>query len=338
VAERSTLAVRDAVRRALTDIGPGELVLVACSGGADSLALAAAAAFVGPRAGWRAGGVVVDHQLQPGSAEVARWAAGVCGSLGLEPVTVRPVMVGAAGGPEAAARDARYDGLLVEAQAAGAAAVLLGHTLDDQAETVLLRLARGSGARSLSAMAPRSGLWRRPLLELPRAVVHASAREVLASIGEAPWVDPHNADARFARVRVRESMDTLARALGPGIVGGLARSASLLRDDADALDAWAQREIDTHASGGRIAAPVLAGLPRAVRTRVLRRMCIEAGVLAGDLTHDHVATVERLVSGWSGQGPTSLPGGIAVSRAAGWVSVGPAPPRLRAPDVPPTQE
>ncbi|CAB4937831.1 MAG: tRNA lysidine(34) synthetase TilS [Actinobacteria bacterium] len=338
MAERSTLAVRDAVRRALADIGPGELVLVACSGGADSLALGAAAAFVGPRAGWRAGGVVVDHQLQPDSAEVARWAAGVCGALGLGPVTVRPVRVGSAGGPEAAAREARYDGLLAEAQASGAAAVLLGHTLDDQAETVLLRLARGSGARSLAAMAPRSGLWRRPLLELPRAVVHASAREALASVGEAPWVDPHNADARFARVRVRESMGTLARALGPGIAGGLSRSASLLRDDADALDAWAQREMDEHASGGRIAVPALAALPRAVRTRVLRRMCIAAGALAGDLTHDHVATVERLVSEWSGQGPTSLPGGIAVSRSAGWVSVGPAPPRLRAPDVPPTQE
>ena len=338
MAGRATLAVRDAVRRALADIEPGELVLAACSGGADSLALAAATAFVAPRVGWRAGGVVIDHGLQPDSGEVAGWAAGVCRKLGLAPVAVRSVSVGSQGGPEAAARDARYEGLLSEAQGSGAVAVLLGHTLEDQAETVLLRLARGSGARSLAAMAPRSGLWRRPLLEVSRAVVHASAREALVSVGETPWIDPHNADARFARVRVRESMDTLARALGPGIVGGLARSALLLRDDADALDSWAQREGDRWASDGRIEVAVLAALPRAVRTRVLRRMCIEAGSPAGDLSHDHVVTVDRLVSEWSGQGPTSLPGGITVSRAGGWVSVGQAAPRLRAPDVPPTQE
>ena len=330
--------MRDAVRRALVDVEPGELVLVACSGGADSLALAAATAFVAPRVGWRAGGVVIDHRLQPDSGEVAGWAADVCRRLGLAPVAVRAVSVGSEGGPESAARDARYEGLLCEAQGSGAVAVLLGHTLEDQAETVLLRLARGSGARSLAAMAPRSGLWRRPLLELSRAVVHASAREALLSVGETPWIDPHNADARFARVRVRESMDTLARALGPGIVGGLARSATLLRDDADALDEWAERECDRWASDGRIEVNALAALPRAVRTRVLRRMCIEAGSPAGDLSHDHVVAVERMASEWRGQGPTCLPGGITVSRAGGWVSVGQSAPRSRAPDVPPTQE
>ena len=330
--------MRDAVRRALVDVEPGELVLVACSGGADSLALAAATAFVAPRAGWRAGGVVIDHRLQPDSGEVAGWAAAVCRKLGLAPMVVRAVSVGSEGGPEAAARDARYEGLLCEAQGSGAVAVLLGHTLEDQAETVLLRLARGSGARSLAAMAPRSVLWRRPLLERSRAVVHASAREALLSVGETPWIDPHNADARFARVRVRESMDTLARALGPGIVGGLARSATLLRDDADALDEWAERECDRWASDGRIEVNAVAALPRAVRTRVLRRMCIEAGSPAGDLSHDHVVAVDRMASEWRGQGPTCLPGGITVSRAGGWVSVGQSAPRSRAPDVPPTQE
>lgn len=330
--------MRDAVRRALADIEPGERILVACSGGPDSLALAAATAFVAPRAGWRAGGVVIDHRLQPGSGEVANWAAAVCGKLGLAPIAVRSVSVGSEGGPEAAARDARYEGLRSEAQDSGAVAVLLGHTLEDQAETVLLRLARGSGARSLAAMAPRSGLWRRPLLGISRAVVHASVSEVLANVGETPWIDPHNADVRFARVRVRESMDTLAMALGAGMVGGLARSASLLRDDADALDDWARRECDRWVLDGRIEASVLAALPRAVRTRVLRRMCIEAGSPAGDLSHDHVVAVDRIVSEWSGQGPISLPGGITVSRAGGWVSVWHAAPRVRAPDVPPTQE
>jgi tRNA(Ile)-lysidine synthase len=338
VAERSTLAVRDAVRRALCDVEPGELVLVACSGGPDSLALAAAAGFVGPRAGWVAGAIIIDHQLQPNSAEIAHWAAGVCRRLGLSPVTVIQVEVGDAGGPESAARDARYLGLRGEANASGAVAVLLGHTREDQAETVLLRLARGSGARSLAAMAPRSGLLRRPLLDLQRSIVHDSARDVLAGIGESPWIDPHNADSRFARVRVRESMDALARALGPGTVGGLVRSASLLRDDADALDDWSDREVAAHAAGGRIEVDVLLGLPRAVRTRVIRRLCIEAGAPAGALTHDHVASAERMVSEWRGQGPASLPGGISVSRAGGWVSVTSAKTCLRAPDVPPTQE
>jgi tRNA(Ile)-lysidine synthase len=187
-------------------------------------------------------------------------------------------------------------------------------------------------------MAPRSGLLRRPLLGLQRSIVHDSARDVLSEIGESPWTDPHNADSRFARVRVRESMDALARALGPGIVGGLARSASLLRDDADALDDWSDREVAAHAAGGRIEVDVLLGLPRAVRTRVIRRLCIEAGAPAGALTHDHVASAERMVSEWRGQGPASLPGGISVTRAGGWVSVTSAETCLRAPDVPPTQE
>jgi tRNA(Ile)-lysidine synthase len=133
-------------------------------------------------------------------------------------------------------------------------------------------------------------------------------------------------------------MDALARALGPGIVGGLVRSASLLRDDADALDDWSDREVAAHAAGGRIEVDVLLGLPRAVRTRVIRRLCIEAGAPAGALTHDHVASAERMVSEWRGQGPASLPGGISVSRAGGWVSVTSAKTCLRAPDVPPTQE
>src|SRR5215469_4720405 len=157
-------AVRNAVRGCLDDLAPGDLVLVACSGGADSLALAAALAFVAPRAGLRAGGVTVDHGLQEGSAARAADVTSALTALGLDPVRGVAVAVDGLGGPEAAARAARYDALAQTAEQTGATAVLLGHTLDDQAETVLLGLARGSGPRSLAGMPPRRGVFRRPLL------------------------------------------------------------------------------------------------------------------------------------------------------------------------------
>ncbi len=158
-------AVRNAVRASLAGLMPGDLVLAACSGGQDSLALAAALAFVAPRAGLRAGAVTVDHGLQEGSAEHAARLMPTLSGLGLDPVLVATVAVAGPGGPEAAARTARYAALEKTAADVGAAAVLLGHTLDDQAETVLLGLARGSGPRSLAGMPHR-----------PRALSPAAAR------------------------------------------------------------------------------------------------------------------------------------------------------------------
>ncbi len=197
----ATAAVRSAVRRSLGFADDGDVVLVGCSGGADSLALAAAAAFVGPRAGVGVAGVTVDHGLQRGSADRAGATVDVLRRLGISPAVAVRVIVGTAGGPEAAAREARYDALRGVAEEIGAVGVLLGHTSDDQAETVLLGLARGSGARSLSGMAPVRGLWRRPLLDLPRAVV----RRACAEAGLTPWEDPHNDDPAFARARVRRA-------------------------------------------------------------------------------------------------------------------------------------
>lgn len=312
----ATVRIRSAVARACFDIEPGELVLVACSGGADSMALAAAAAFTAARAGWRCGAVIVDHGLQAESAVVASRTAELCRQLGLDPVRVVRVEVGGAGGPEAAARDARYAALREVSDELRARAVLLGHTRDDQAETVLIRLARGSGARSLSAMAPVSGDWRRPLLDITRAQTEESAHEVLTPLEAAPWIDPHNADPRFTRVRVRAALGELEQALGPGVAESLARSAELLRDDADALDAWAdEASVAVIGADGAAECQGLAGLPRAVRTRIIRRMCLAAGSPGEDLTRDHVLTVERLVSDWSGQGPISLPGRVTARRA-----------------------
>jgi tRNA(Ile)-lysidine synthase len=299
-------AVRRAVRGALADLEPGDLVLVAVSGGPDSLALAAAAAAEAPKLTLRAGAVTVDHGLQPGSAERAGTVSAGCRRLGLDPVVVRTVTVGTDGGPENAAREARYAGLDAAADDCGAVAVLLGHTLDDQAETVLLGLARGSGARSLAGMPARRGRLRRPLLEVRRE----TTSQACAALGLTPWSDPHNTDAAYARARVRASaMPALVDALGPGVPGALARSAAMLRADADALDAWAAAVSDP------CDVAALAGLPVAVRTRVLRAAAVSAGVPAGSLTSDHVREIDRLLTDWHGQGPVSLPGGLEASRA-----------------------
>lgn len=306
------------------------MILVACSGGADSLALAGTAAWVGARDGWTPAAVVVDHGLQAGSAEVASWAADVCSRLGIDDVTVRRVQVSGPGGPEASARDARYAAIEGVADELDAQAVLLGHTREDQAETVLLRLARGSGARSLAGMASAAGRLRRPLLSVPRDEVRAAAAELLEPLGERPWEDPHNDDHRYARVRVRQALDAVEEALGGGVVAGLARSAFLLRDDADALDALAQTHaqalvsVDEHGVRS-IDCEELGSLPRALRTRIIRSMCLAAGSAGEDLDFGHVLVVERLVSSWTGQGPIALPGRVRAMRAYGRLRVAPAP-------------
>ena len=305
--------VRRAVRESCADLSPGDLVLAACSGGPDSVALSAALAVEAPRAGLRAGAVTVDHRLQPGSRERAEKVAADLTALGLDPVEVLTADVGGPGGPEAAAREARYRALDAAADRLGAAAVLLGHTRDDQAETVLLGLARGSGARSLAGMAAQRGRYRRPLLDLPRDVVRAAAA------GHATWDDPHNADPAYARARVRRDvLPGLERDLGPGVTAALARTAALLRADADALDGWAAEAHASATAGGvGLDVTVLAGLPAAVRTRVLRRAAIDAGCPATDLDAGHVAELDRLVTDWHGQGPLHLPGAVAASRACG---------------------
>ena len=306
-------AVRNAVRACVADLAPDALVLAACSGGADSLALAAALAFVAPRAGLRAGGVTVDHGLQEGSAGRAATVASVLSGLGLDPVRSVAVTVEAerSGGPEAAARTARYAALSRVAAEDGAAAVLLGHTLDDQAETVLLGLARGSGGRSLAGMPPGRGVFRRPLLGLRRTVTTAAC----AAASLDPWEDPHNADRRFARVRVRlDALPALEAALGPGVAEALVRTAGQLRADAEVLEKISSERTRDDSP---LSASSLADLPGAVRTRMLRSAALEAGCPAGALTAGHVARLEELVTDWHGQRWIDLPGGVRASRRAG---------------------
>lgn len=324
------MATRAAVGSALDDLAPGARILVACSGGPDSLALVAATAWVAERSHLVASAVVVDHGLQADSASVAANAADTCVSLGV-PARVVRVEVGTEGGPEAAARTARYEALTAAAAQEGAAAVLLGHTLEDQAETVLLRLARGSGARSLAAMGARTDPWRRPFLALPRATVRVAADEALAAVGRPAWSDPHNDDRAFARVRVRALLDGLVDDLGPGVVMGLARSADLLRDDADALDAIADgayaQVVRSEDDDGELTADceALGALPTAVRTRVIRAMALACGSPADALGVDHVRQVDALITDWHGQGETSLPGGVRARRECGRLCLQPSP-------------
>ncbi|MBQ1080189.1 tRNA lysidine(34) synthetase TilS [Nocardiopsis sp. B62] len=315
-------AVRSAVRRALSELPEGTTVLVACSGGADSLALAGALAFEAPRAGVRAGGVTVDHGLQEGSGERAETVAKVLDGLGLDPVRAVPVRVGGSGGPEAAARRARYDALDAVVDELRPAVVLLGHTLDDQAETVLLGLARGSGARSLAGMARRTGAYLRPLLDLDRATV----REACSLEGLSPWEDPHNHDPRFARSRVRhEALPALETALGPGVASALARTAALLRSDADTLDALAGALHERAREGGGpgLAVEPLERAEPSLRTRVLRRAALESGCPASALNARHVRELDRLVTEWRGQAHIDLPGGVRGRRTAGRIVFGP---------------
>ncbi|HMG65972.1 MAG TPA: tRNA lysidine(34) synthetase TilS [Streptosporangiaceae bacterium] len=325
-------AIRLAVRAALAGLPPGDVVLAACSGGADSLALAAALAFEGPRLGLRPGGVTIDHGLQPGSAEQAGRVTGVLAGLGLDPVhavrvtVARPGGAGGYPGPEAAARAARYAAL--DEIAPAPAAILLGHTLDDQAETVLLGLARGSGARALAGMAPVSGRYRRPLLGVRRAQTRAAC----AALRLTPWEDPHNSDPGYARVRVRRVLlPALEEQLGPGVAEALARTAGQLRADADALDELAA------AAGRRMAdgqpglpAGALAAQPPAVRSRLLRAAALAAGAPAGALSHQHVTQMEALVTGWHGQRGVDLPGRIRCQRRYDRLIFA-AGPRTRAP-------
>ncbi|RBY96126.1 tRNA lysidine(34) synthetase TilS [Blastococcus sp. TF02-8] len=322
---RAVAVLRHAVRGGLRR--SPHPVLAACSGGADSVALAAALAFEARDAGVRVGGVTVDHGLQPGSAQRARETAELLARLGLDPVLVLPVQVTEAGGPEGAAREARY-AALASAAVEHDARIALGHTLDDQAETVLLGLGRGSGPRSVAGMVEdRPPFWR-PLLGVRRA----TTREACADQGLPVWDDPWNVDPAYTRVRLRtEALPLLEEVLGGGVAPALARTAALVREDLDALDGIAAAELARLAGevgDGSLPARPLEPLPAAVRRRVLRGWLLAAGI--PDLQAVHLRAVEALVTRWRGQGRVDLPGGAGVVRASGSLVV--LPPEVRRAD------
>ncbi|HET8561601.1 MAG TPA: tRNA lysidine(34) synthetase TilS [Marmoricola sp.] len=313
-------AVRVAVRRCLAPLSrqQGGTVLVACSGGADSLALVSAAAFEARRLPLRVVGVTVDHGLQEGSADRAEHVVGQMAALGVdETATVRVTVDPGPRGLEAGAREARYAALGQLAVHFGAhadaGAVLLGHTRDDQAETVLLGLTRGSGGRSIAGMRRRlrrdGVLFLRPLLDLTRSETEAACR----AEGLAWWQDPHNDDPRFVRSRIRHAvLPMLERELGPGVAAALSRTAESVRADVDELDDLAEEWLGEHP--GELDTDELAGLGDALRLRVLRLAAVAGGAIDGELTRAHVLAVDGLVRDYRGQRWIDLPGPVRARR------------------------
>lgn len=311
---RLTPAIAD-VRRSVREnwdaagVQSGNQILVACSGGADSLALAAAAQFEGARAGIIVGAVIIEHGLQEATKAVAAGTAKLLSELGLNPVLVREVDVSydpAAGGTEAAARTARYDELQVAAEALDAKFVMLGHTLDDQAETVLLGLARGSGPRSIAGMQAVNGLWLRPMLGIRRETTEAFCRDS----GLDFWVDPHNSDEQFTRVRIRRNvLPLLEQELGPGVAQALARTAEILAEDLAYFEGQALAEFRRLAKVGSTGIELevveLEQLPKVVRIRVFQK-ALE--LLGQQNSRTHLAAVNELIENWHGQKELTLPG------------------------------
>ena len=311
------VAIRNAVKPHLARLEAGDIVLVAVSGGADSLALASAVLTEAKQSAITPIAVTIDHQLQSGSGAQAEKVEKQLKEMGYGKVIVKKVVVTTESGLEAGARDARYQALSACAAQEKATKVFLGHTRDDQAETVLLGLARGSGTRSLSGMAIENGIYIRPLLHITRIETVAACKE----LGIEPWNDPHNGNTEFSRIKVRtEVLPVMEDKLGPGIAAALARSAGILRDDADALDEIAQSEISA-SDLANLDCEHLATLARAIRSRVLRAALYAAGAPSGSITADHLAGVDALVTSWHGQGAVSLPGGVKVERISGRLSL-----------------
>ena len=311
------LELRNAVRPFLENLTAGDSAIVAVSGGADSLALAYALIKEAPELAITLIAVTVDHQLQTGSGDQARKVQEQLKAMGYQEVIIEKVSVVEKSGLEADARTARYAALDAIANSYGASQIFLGHTRDDQAETVLLGLARGSGTRSLSGMATVNGKYARPFLQLTRVQTVAACAEAAII----PWNDPHNVNEKFSRVRVRNKvMPIMEEEIGPGISAALARSAAILRDDADALDEMAQAVI-SRVDLSDLDCAALAELPRAIRSRVLRAAIYAAGAPSGSVSADHLSGVEALVTSWRGQGEASLPGGVKVARISGRLSL-----------------
>jgi tRNA(Ile)-lysidine synthase len=308
------IEMQNAVQNLLKNFDAGDYVLVGCSGGADSLALVWTTSVVGKRLELNVGAIIVDHQLFPESNDVALNAKKQCEELGIQEVIIKKVNVEHNHeGLEAAARIARYEAFENVSHETNAQAILLAHTQDDQAETVLMRLTRGSGAKSLSGMAQVSGKYLRPFLHLRKKLVHDS----LDLIGLKAWQDPANTDHQFLRVKVRhELMPKIIEVLGESTISSLDKTSQLLRLDNQALEELAQQffesQKDVKTNGLEISE--LEKLPEAIRTRVLRIFAIASGVHPGPFSFEHIEAIDALVKNWHGQGNVDLPGFIQATR------------------------
>jgi len=308
----ASFAIRSAVKPFLEKLEAGDTFLVAVSGGADSLALAQALFIESQPLALNPIAITIDHQIQENSHLQAEKVTEQLREIGYGQVINKKVVVLLDSGLESGARDARYKVIEESLEETQAVKVFLGHTQNDQAESVLLGLARGSGARSLSAMASENGKFLRPLLSITREETETACKEW----GLDFWSDPHNLNTDFTRVKVRrEVIPYLQENLDPGISKALIRTAALLRDDADALDLWAEAEATD------LECERLATLPKAVRTRIIRKAAFAAGATPGKLTFEQVGAIDALICAWRGQGAVSLAGGVKVERISGRLSL-----------------
>lgn len=311
------LELRQAVRFWFQNLERNSTVCVGVSGGADSLSLAIAAKLEADNLNLELVAVIVDHGLQPNSADVATSAKKKLESIGYSNIFVGKANVIITDGMEASARRARYQVFHQALETYGSSVFLLGHTKNDQAEGVLLGLARGSGTKSLSGMQEVSGPFIRPFLNIDRLTTQAACVES----GIEFWIDPHNLNPEFTRVRVRENiLPLLEEEIGPGIIDALSRSAKILREDATALDGWAE-QVFAQIDPANIEVSFLADLPIAIRSRVIRLAIYAVGAPSGSISASHLEPIEALVSDWRGQGHTSLPGGVKVCRISGRLSL-----------------
>jgi len=313
--------IRLAVRTSLTsNTKPGQKLLIAVSGGADSLALAAACEFEAKKLGLKIAAAVIDHSLQKGSDKVATQTAKSLAALGFEEVVVKKITVGKAGGPEAAARIARYTALETIRQKTKSNFVVLGHTSSDQAETVLLGLVRGSGSKSLSGMSEKTGLLLRPLLGIERATTEAFCKDS----GIKYWSDPQNMDEKFLRVMIRKHvLPFLEKQLGGSVAASLVRTSDQLREDDQYLDSQASKSFKKYAkvsgSGISFDAKAIEKLPAAILNRVIKKALDGFG---SESSRTHVLAVSDLVLSWHGQKPLALPG-VRVVRKGNTISFEP---------------
>ena len=315
-----SLRVVQAVANGIAAVPANSKIRLACSGGPDSLAMAAAVAHLmrrGRISSDRVEAMVVDHGLQEGSAEVAEAASKQLTKMGFQTEISRVHVPEDSGlGPEAAAREARYAALGADLGSGTPDVLMLGHTMDDQAESVLMGLARGSGIRSLSGMTRTSAqdpILLRPMLGLRRATTEGACREWRIT----PWQDPHNVDPRYLRSRVRmDLMPVLTEVLGPGAIPALARTAELARADADELDEQALKLVSAMSEYGEdFPCEFLEGLPSAIASRVLRGWLFNCGVAELDL--ERTRAVLELIEDWHGQKGVEVPGNWTIVRERG---------------------
>lgn len=306
---RLTPAVADS-RRQLRELFAGQAiandtVLVGFSGGADSLALLAAVAFEAKKFSIEPIAVIIDHGLQESSQSVALNAKLTAESLGVKAI-IRKVSVGAEGGLENAAREARYQAFSEVKEELNASYLLLGHNLNDQAESVLLGLMRGSGPRSIAGMQEVTDWILRPFL----TISGEQLRQACEDQGLEFWDDPHNDDPRFARVEIRKILNELEASGSAGVIESLARTAEQMQEAEAIIQPLIEGLVSEIEDKSSVEIEFLEKLDTAYRRRVIHRLAV---LNSAELARVHVLEIEKLVTNWHGQKPLNLPG-ITVSR------------------------